>query len=135
MAADEVELVRRAIDAFNSGDLEASFDALDDDIEWIPKEDWPGRASFHGHDGVREIYGLLNDVFEEVRIEADEFVEFPGKVLVIGGLAARGRSSRAATRSPRYWLFTMRGGRIVRQETFNARAEAVEAAEHGDAAL
>ena len=48
----------RGYEAFNAGDIEASLDVLDPEIEWhtyiVPG---PGGGSYHGHDGVRELVG------------------------------------------------------------------------------
>jgi hypothetical protein len=61
MSQENVELVRRAVDAFNRRDLDAFVALTDDDVEVIPRSAaLEGRDHYHGHDGVRR---WLKDLF------------------------------------------------------------------------
>src|SRR5262245_62636227 len=53
MSEENVELVRRAYDAFNRGDFEGWLAALDPDVEWDERYIAPDAAVYRGHDGVR----------------------------------------------------------------------------------
>ena len=54
MTQENVELTRRAFDAFNRRDLDAFLALMDDDVEAVPRAGAiEGESSFRGHDGVR----------------------------------------------------------------------------------
>jgi len=53
MSAQNVEVVRGMIDAFNRGDFEASLAYLDEDVEWHDPPDVPGAGVHRGAEEVR----------------------------------------------------------------------------------
>ncbi len=54
MSQENVEVVRKAVDAWNSGGVEAVLAFYPEDVVWYPFPDAPENASgFHGHDGIR----------------------------------------------------------------------------------
>ncbi len=56
MSEENVELLRKATEAWNSGGIEAMLPFYPEDVIWYPFPDAPvGRDGLHGHDGIREI--------------------------------------------------------------------------------
>ena len=53
MSQENVELHRRAIQAFNARDIEAFIAYCDPGIEWHSTFAAVGGAIYHGHDGIR----------------------------------------------------------------------------------
>jgi ketosteroid isomerase-like protein len=127
MSEDNVEIVRRCLDAFNRGDIGSTLDAMDPEIEWVGEERGSSRATYHGHDGVRELVSLLEDAFAEIRLEPDEFRATTDAVVVLGRICVRGRGSGAVVESRRAWVLTLCDGKIVRQQTYDEQQEALEA--------
>ena len=64
----------------------------------------------------------------DVDVQLEEMIDMGAKVLVIGQIAVRGKGSGVRVSGPLIVLDTFRAGRIVREQFFNDRAEALEAA-------
>jgi ketosteroid isomerase-like protein len=126
MSRDNVEIVRNALDALNRGDAASLFDSvLDPEIEFVTSGSEVGQAGYFGFEGVRELQSLLEEAFSEIRIEADELRPSGDAVVVLGHLVVKGRASGAEGRSARAWVFTLRDGKITRQQTFQDQGAAL----------
>jgi ketosteroid isomerase-like protein len=128
MSQENVEIVRRSIAAFNAGDFEAALLNVHPDVEWLTNPAAPDMGLFRGHDGLRRLAAMLEDVLGEVRMEPDEFLDVDDHVVVLGRLHVVGATSGVATDSYRAWVYTLREGDIIRQLTYVERAQALEAA-------
>ncbi len=53
MSRENVELVRRSVGAFNSGDWDGALEYMDEGIEWRPPFVVPDQDTYVGRDGVR----------------------------------------------------------------------------------
>ena len=68
MSQKNVELHRRAIEAFNARDLEAYIAYVDPSVEFYSVFAAVGGGAYHGHDGVRRWFRDLQDAWgEEIR--------------------------------------------------------------------
>ena len=66
------DLVRRAFDKFNSGDLEGLLELLDPDVRVHSLMTEPERTEYHGHEGVREWYAAVFQIFPDWHPEPRE---------------------------------------------------------------
>jgi ketosteroid isomerase-like protein len=66
--------------------------------------------------------------FDDVRAEADEFVDAGDHVVVPGRFSARGKRSGAPVDLTITFVYTVRGGKIARMPNFQEKAEALRAA-------
>jgi len=140
MSEENVEIVRRGyaplVASFNRGELEASgpatfLDWLDPEIEWRGPREFPDLAEPRfGHAGVREYLAVLSEAIEDYRMIPEEFIDAGGdRVLVFSREGGRGRGSGAeVVTQPTAHLWTIRGGKAVRLESYWERAQALEAA-------
>jgi uncharacterized protein len=128
LSQENVETVRRLHEAINAGDEATVFELLDPEIVWVQSPIVPDARTFHGHAGVRELVAMLDDAFEDIRMEADTLLDGGDSVVVLGHMRARGKGSGVEIREPRAWLWSLRDGTIVRHQTFNDRVAALEAA-------
>jgi ketosteroid isomerase-like protein len=128
MSQENVEIVRASIAAFNAGDLEAALVNVHPEVEWYTNAAAPDMGLFRGHDGLKKMAAMLEEVLGDVRMEADEFLDGGDEVVVLGRLHVTGAGSGAATESYRAWVYTLRGGEIIRHLTYTERAQALEAA-------
>ncbi len=126
MSQENVDLVREVHDGWARGDFGIGADRLALDFEWhqFPQAVEPGT-----HRG-EEVGGALRkifDVYENVRVEATEFVDAGDKVVVIGRTrgTAKGSDLQLDTRVALVW--TLRDGKLARSEFFTDRREALEA--------
>jgi ketosteroid isomerase-like protein len=93
MAQENVERLKAALDAYNREGPEAIVDLLDPDVEWIADRSDMGRVTYRGVEGVRKSFEELYEGFDKVGMEVDELIEADDKLLVLGQLTARGRST------------------------------------------
>ena len=131
MSQENVELVKRFVDAYNRRDVEAMLNDLDPEIEWhsgILTALGRDAAVYRGHDGFRQ---GLRDIYEalgETQIEYSEIRDLGSRTLAIGRFRARGRGSGAEIDSPNASVADFKNGKAVRIRTYFDREEALEAA-------
>ena len=133
MSQENVEIVRQLVEVANRRDTEASLRYVDPEIELQSAIIGGAEGNtYRGHEGVREWMAESDATFEELRVEPEEFRDLGGDVLLIGRLHARGKESGVEIDSATAWLFTLRGGRIVRGRGYLNPHEALEAAGLGE---
>ena len=126
---ENVELVRRAFEAFNRGDHDAAFKDLAPTFEYVPSGVIPGVTDIQvGAEGMKRFVGWLLDQFDDVRIDVNEAFAQGDRVFVSITNRGRGKRSGAETSWEVWQVFTMQGGRAVRGEAFRTRGQALEAA-------
>jgi ketosteroid isomerase-like protein len=71
MSRENVEAMRRAIDAFNRRDIDALLEDVDPEIEWHPLLQvlLGGEATDRGHEGARQLYRDIDEAFTELHSE------------------------------------------------------------------
>jgi|SRR5262245_4404493 len=128
MPEENVEIVRRIHEALNARDEETLMELLDPEIVWVQNPNAPDPHTLRGHDGVRELGAMLDDAFEDVRLDVDRFLDGGEMVVALGQMRARGKGSGVEIREARAWVWTLRNGRVIRHETVADHAEALRAA-------
>jgi ketosteroid isomerase-like protein len=129
MSEENVEIVRRGYEAFATGRVD--FDLLDPEIEWRGPREFADLAEpYYGHDGVRRYMADLGEVFDDYRMVAEEFIDPGGdQVLVFAREGGRGKGSGAEVQThPTAHLYTLRGGKVVRMQSYWERSDALAAA-------
>jgi ketosteroid isomerase-like protein len=129
MAPENVDLVRRALEAFARGDVEEmlSFMHPEGELHSAIVGGAEGNV-YRGHEGFRRWYADSFESFEELRNEWTEFRDLGDRVLAFGRVHARGRESGVEINSPMGWVIEIRGGKLLKAEGFLDPAEALEAA-------
>jgi ketosteroid isomerase-like protein len=135
MPTENVEIVRRVIDAFNeSGDWETLYAACDPAVVLeIATQEGRESADFqvhHGIDDVRKAIEELMAPFGEIRAVAHRYVEAGDhRVVTVLELLMRPKGSTAEISSGKFaYLYTLSEGRIIRVQDFPDPADAFEAA-------
>src|SRR6476661_6318809 len=129
MSEENVEIVRRMVDAFNRGDVEAVVAAFDEGCELHEPLEMPDRPAegFRGHEGIREWMANLRET-GGIQFEPTSFTS-SGDVVFSEWI---GRGLGHASGVPINWrtfaVLHVRDGRIVRSQAFLGRDEALEAA-------
>ena len=134
MSEENVEIVRRAIDAWSRRDTQTSLDplmaSLDPDIEWVPVQDDPEYSVRRGHDEVRAWLTSWAETFPDFRWELDRILD-AGNDLVVAFVRLAGRSEATGIdlETASYAVvFTLRGEKIARIHEYLDNKEALEAA-------
>lgn len=128
MSSENVEIVRRSVDAYGSGDIEAALAAYDPGVVFDVTSGRPEGGVFHGPQGVLEGVQAWVERWAEYRFEVEEIIDAGDRVLMIIREFGRGEGSGVEVTQHTFWLQTMRNGKIVRAELFNDRSQALEAA-------
>ncbi len=131
MSRENVEAVRRGMDAYARGDVDAVLEELDPEMEWHPLLQvlLGGEATvYRGYEGVRELYRDLDEVFTEPQAEASDFRDLGERVVAVGHLRGRGRESGAKTETAIAWLVEFKNGKGVRIREYLDPKDALEAA-------
>jgi uncharacterized protein len=127
MSEENVEVVRRAYDAFNRGDIDGVLDLCAPDIEWQDAYT-PDTSAVTGRDAVRAYFETVMEPWEEVHREPEEIIDLGGdRVLVLYHLTARGKGSGIEVHLRAGDLVTIREGTGVRWVAMD-RDQALEAA-------
>ena len=132
MSQENVETVRRAVEAWNADDLDAFLAELDAGVEWHPaiQPGLEGRAtSYLGHEGARKIWRQdRGEAWERLTNRPHEFHDLGESVLVLGHLDLTARATGIEFSQEVGEVFDFRAGKIVRIRDFLTHAEALEAA-------
>ena len=127
MSQENVEKARDFIAAYNRRDYDAAVESFDPEIEWV----LPARQSFdscQGPDEIKRFWKGLDETFEELRLEPQEFVDAGDRVATRLRHHGRGRRSGLEINEAMYHqVATFRAGRMVRIEYFGEWSEALEA--------
>jgi ketosteroid isomerase-like protein len=125
--SENVDVVRRTVEAFPRG-VEEMLSSVDPAIELHSAIVGGAEGNvYRGHEGFRQWFTDSFESFEELRNEWTEFRDLGDHVLAFGHVKARGRGSGMELDSPMGWVFTVRGGKLVKAEGFLSYAEALEA--------
>ena len=124
--SENVERVLRGYDAWNRHDWDLLFEMLDPEIEWLPMEGTMIGGPFHGHAEVREFMETLAEMWDEFRIEAEDFIEHGDRVLALVRVRSRARTSGIELDEQWAHLWTARDGLAVRLQVFSDRRRAFE---------
>src|SRR5690348_16932468 len=129
MSQENVEAIRQAFEAYNSGDPSVFLDLYDPDIVLRVSTAYIESGTYHGAAEVEHWYRRWFASFgESYRMTLGELIDAGDSVVVTYDASARGRSSGAevAWRSISL-IFTMRGGKIIRIDHPIDLDEALEA--------
>jgi ketosteroid isomerase-like protein len=127
MSAENVELGRRLVQAFNEGDVEAVLAAMHPDVEFIPMRA-PVEGAYRGHGGLRTFFADNAESFDVFHVDEDEVRDHGNCVVGIGTLRVRGKGSGAEVIVPTAVVLTFAQGKVIRFEEFGEREKALEAA-------
>jgi ketosteroid isomerase-like protein len=121
-----VELHRRALEAFNARDTEAFIGCLDPSVEYHSVITVPGGVAYHGHEGVRRYFADMGDAWgDEFRVEAEAFFELGEHTLMFYSIHGRGQQSGAEVAMPGAQVARWRDGLMVYGKTYVHRRDAL----------
>jgi ketosteroid isomerase-like protein len=133
MSEENVEVVRKALDAFNAfmsrGDTELIEELFDPEVTIEPLvagavegTDYRGRA------GVLEFGSQLKEIFAEYHADYSRIEEHGEVLLVSGKITGRGRTGGVPVEQGVFSAVRLREGKIIYAAFRGTRADALEAA-------
>ena len=131
MADEDVEIVRRAHEALNAGDMDALVALCDPSFRLDMSDRVFNPAVYDGHDGIRAFYAEVMDVWESFTWEVTEIEKHEG--LIVAFLEstgkARGSGLELDRRSAMVWRVD--AGTAMSLTFYRDPAEALAAARAG----
>jgi ketosteroid isomerase-like protein len=132
MSEENVEVVRRGVQAWNADDLDAFLAELDPEVEWHPSIEPAlegGETTYRGHDGARKAWDdYRGGAWERLTMRIQEIRDTGESVLVLGQADLTARTTGLAFSEEVGSLMTFRGGKVITSQDFLSHAEALEAA-------
>ena len=125
MSQENVEVVRRAIDGFNQGQLR--FETLDPTVEWHTNPNLPDATTHHGHAAAGDYLTSWTASFEDFAVAAEELVDAGEHVVASMRFRGRMKGSTQAVELAETHVWRFRDGRAVEIREYSTREEALEA--------
>jgi ketosteroid isomerase-like protein len=128
MSEENVEIMRRSIEAWNRRDLTTA-SALwrsDGEIDWL-RAQGPLKGVYRGYGERETFWDEFWSTFEDVQLETHGYTQAGAEVVVPNTAHLRGRDGIEVTASSTF-VYTVENGEITRLRMFQEQAEALEAA-------
>ena len=133
MSEENVEIVRAVYERWSEGDFRASVDLLDPHVVLVLRPefgpDFLKAGRYIGPEGVAAYTRDLLKPWTHLTMDAEEFVAAGDSVLAsVRQRGFLGSTSGVPTELRFFTLWSFRGRKVIRLESFRDRAEALEAA-------
>jgi ketosteroid isomerase-like protein len=123
---EKPEVALRSYQAFNRGELEDALAVFDPEIVWhtylVPG---PGGGTYHGHEGVRELWADARNIFGDFRNEPERLIAAGDRLVVLVRICGWGKESGIAVEAKIAHIHTFRNGKVVRVESYENREDAL----------
>jgi len=129
MSEKNVEIVRRATEAYSRGDLDEALASSSADavLDWSNSRGLEA-AVVRGRNEIRAYMEQFLEAFEEVRIELEDVFEADEGVVIVENLAYfRGRDGIEVT-ARSAWVITLQNGCQTSLTLYQSKADALKAA-------
>jgi ketosteroid isomerase-like protein len=129
MSQQNVEVVKRLMDAVNRRDVDTFAEITTSDFEWFPV--FAARVEgdvYRGRKGIETFLAEIDETWEEFLPVPEEYRDLGDRILGLGRLKTRGRGSGVPIDSPWGGIYDLRGGAVSRIRTFLDHGEALRAA-------
>ena len=128
MSKGSVDVAKRAIDAFNSVDVDVFSTLTTTDFEWSPSMVAIEGEIFRGREGIEAYFASFSNAWKEFLIIPGKFRDLSDVVIMLGGVRGSGKNSGVTVNSSLGMVFDLRDGKISRIRGFLDHSEALRAA-------
>jgi ketosteroid isomerase-like protein len=120
MSQENVEKAKQGYENFARGDIPAVLADYSEDVEWhAPAGEYRTGGVHRGHQAiVNEVFMVLAELWEDLRVEPHEFVPSGDRVIVLGTISGRGKATGKSISLPFVHIAEYRNGKLVRFEEF-----------------
>jgi ketosteroid isomerase-like protein len=123
---EDVDMLRRAYQAFNDGGVEAFLEHLAPDFQVRDRASSPDRETRYGREGIKQLFDSYMEAFDALRLEPEEFIEAGDEVIVSLNQWVRGKGSGAEVMGRVAHVWTVRGADVLALRIFGDRDSALE---------
>jgi ketosteroid isomerase-like protein len=130
MSQENVEIVRRSLDGWNRGDVEAWLQSAHPEIEWsseIVRRVEGSETVYRGPAEMRRYWDEWHSVWE-VMIDISEIRDLGDTVVALASIRARGEASGIDLERPVAYVFEFDGGLARKVRAYLDPHQALEAA-------
>lgn len=127
MSQENLEIVRRSVDAFLRGDFDGAMHVFHPDIAFDITHTMPDGEVYVGHEGFLTGLRRWLGAWDDYALEVDEYVDAGDSVVIFFRESGRGKGSGMPTEQSVAVVWTLRDGKVVRVTPFLDRADALEA--------
>ena len=121
-------MIEEVLEALRAGDFVSVQRFVHPDIELDLSRRVLNPEVFHGTEGLTRWRSELYDVWDDMRLEADEVIENGDKVFIRFRAALRGKGSGITTEGETFHVWTVRDGLIAQIVLTQERGEAEQLA-------
>lgn len=127
MTRENVDLMRRFYEAFaERGAAAIPTELIEPDFELALFPPFPS-GPFRGGQGIVDFAREFDTIFEEYRLEAEEFIDIDDRVAVVVRFRGHGIGGGVPVDERLAHVWTIRGGKLARGDFYTDVAEALEA--------
>jgi ketosteroid isomerase-like protein len=123
MSQENVERVKAGFAAHNRGDIDALIEFYDPEVVFETLL----LGTHHGNEAIRLIYEENQKTMSGYDVIPVELIDAGDKVVALAQVVGAGTVSQIALDDRFALVFTFKGGRVVREQAFRNREEALEA--------
>ncbi len=124
MSQENVERIKAGFAAHNRGDVDALVEVYDPEAVFETLL----LGTHHGNEAIRWIYEENRKTMSGYDVVPVELIDAGDKVVAVAQAVGAGSASQIAVDEQFAFVFTFRGERVVREQAFRNREEALEAA-------
>lgn len=129
MSQENVEVVRKALAAFNSGEVEQVLAVVQPDFEaHIAPELSAEPDTYRGSSGLQRYFDSFQEAFEEIRFEVEGLTDAGDSVVVGLRMSAVGKATKIPVEQRNAGVWTILDGKLSRIDTYASLEEARRAA-------
>ena len=128
MSQENVEIVRRAYQALNLGDIDALLALCDVGFRLDMSDRVLNPAVYEGHDGIRRFYAEVREVWASYTWEPEDLVESDDNVVALLRATGTGAGSGIEMGQRTAMIWTVRNDRATSLRFYRDRQAALEAA-------
>ena len=126
MSQQNVEVVKRLMDAFRAGDHQAALAAYHPEVV-CDATVRPEGGMYRGREGVAEAIRVWGGTWDDWKWEIDELIDGGDRVLMVIRESGRGKGSGVVVVQETFWVYALRDGQIVYAQVLVDRGEALKA--------
>ena len=130
MSRENVKRVRRSVDGWNRGDLDAWMEPAHPEVEWsseVARRVEGSDTVYRGKAGLRRFWNEFHSVWD-LKIDISETRDLGDTVVALGKVRTRGAASRIDLEQPIAYVFEFDGGLARRIRAYFDSEQALEAA-------
>jgi ketosteroid isomerase-like protein len=127
VADENVDLIRKGLEAFARRDVSTWLECFDPEVEVREDPSIPDAGSYRGHDGLLRWLSVMERNWEGFQVRGQRFLESGDEVLTLVSVHGRGKGSGIDVDGRFASVFEVNEGRVVRWTIYAGWGAALDA--------